>query len=67
MAIPGQALSYKIGQLKILELRAKAEKELGAKFKIAEFHDQILNSGNIPLKVLEDKIDKWIVLEKGKV
>jgi uncharacterized protein (DUF885 family) len=66
MAIPGQALSYKIGQLKILKLRAKAEKELGAKFKIAEFHDQILNSGNIPLKVLEDKIDKWIVLEKGK-
>jgi uncharacterized protein (DUF885 family) len=66
MAIPGQALSYKIGQLKILELRAKAEKELEAKFKIAEFHDQILNSGNIPLKVLEDKIDKWIVLEKGK-
>jgi uncharacterized protein (DUF885 family) len=56
MAIPGQALSYKIGQLKILELRAKAEKELGNKFKIAEFHDQILNSGNIPLQVLENKI-----------
>jgi uncharacterized protein (DUF885 family) len=66
MAIPGQALSYKIGQLKILELRAKAEKELGNKFKIAEFHDQILNSGNIPLKVLEDKIDKWIASEKLK-
>jgi uncharacterized protein (DUF885 family) len=66
MAIPGQALSYKIGQLKILELRAKAEKELGNKFKIAEFHHQILNSGNIPLKVLEDKIEKWIGLEKLK-
>jgi uncharacterized protein (DUF885 family) len=66
MAIPGQALSYKIGQLKIRELRAKAEKELGNKFKIAEFHDQILNSGNIPLKVLEDKIMKWIAAEKLK-
>jgi uncharacterized protein (DUF885 family) len=64
MAIPGQALSYKIGQLKILELRAKAEKELGIKFKIAEFHDQLLNSGNIPLKVLEEKIDRWIAVQK---
>ena len=61
MAIPGQALSYKIGQLKILELRAKAEKALGSKFKIAEFHNQVLDSGSIPLKVLEDKIDRWII------
>ena len=60
MAIPGQALSYKIGQLKILELRAKAEKELGDKFKISEFHNQVLDVGSIPLKVLEDKIDRWI-------
>ncbi len=60
MAIPGQALSYKIGQLKILELRAKAEKALGSKFKIAEFHNQVLDSGSIPLKILEDKIDRWI-------
>ena len=64
MAIPGQALSYKIGQLKIRELRAKAESELGSKFKIAEFHRQILNSGNIPLKVLEAKIMKWINSQK---
>jgi uncharacterized protein (DUF885 family) len=64
MAIPGQALSYKIGQLKIIELRRKAESTLGPKFKIAVFHDQILNSGNVPLKVLEDKIDKWIASEK---
>lgn len=64
MAIPGQALSYKIGQLKIRELRAKAESELGGKFKIAEFHRQILNSGNIPLKVLEAKIMKWINSQK---
>ncbi len=60
MAIPGQALSYKIGQLKIIELRAKAEKELGTKFKIAEFHNQVLDSGCIPLKVLEEKINRWI-------
>jgi uncharacterized protein (DUF885 family) len=60
MAIPAQALSYKIGQLKIIELRARAEKELGAKFKLAEFHNQILDSGSIPLKLLEDKINRWI-------
>lgn len=60
MAIPGQALSYKIGQLKIRELRALAEKELGTKFNIADFHDQLLNAGSIPLKVLEEKILKWI-------
>ncbi len=60
MAIPGQALSYKIGQLKIKELRALAEKELGTKFNIADFHDQLLNAGSIPLKVLEEKILKWI-------
>jgi uncharacterized protein (DUF885 family) len=66
MAIPGQALSYKIGQLKIRELRAKAESELGHKFKIAEFHDQILSAGNIPLSVLENKIMNWIAIEKLK-
>ena len=66
MAIPGQALSYKIGQLKIKSLRAKAEKELGSKFKIAEFHNQILEDGSIPLKVLEDKIDRWIDLVKKR-
>lgn len=60
MANPGQALSYKIGQLKIRELRAKAEKELGDKFKIGKFHDQVLESGCLPLELLEQKIDKWI-------
>ncbi|WP_323788103.1 DUF885 domain-containing protein [Psychroserpens sp.] len=60
MAMPGQALSYKIGQLKILELRAKAEKELGDKFEIAQFHNQVLESGCIPLALLETKIDNWI-------
>ncbi len=60
MAIPGQALSYKIGQLKILELRSKAEQELGDEFDIARFHNQILDSGCIPLDILEDKIMHWI-------
>lgn len=64
MAIPGQALSYKIGQLKIRELRTKAEKELGAKFSIKEFHNQVLDSGCLPLKVLEDKINNWIASKK---
>jgi uncharacterized protein (DUF885 family) len=64
MVIPGQALSYKIGQLKIRELRAKAEKELGEKFNIGEFHDQILQPGNLPLAILEDHINKWIEANK---
>ena len=60
MAIPGQALSYKIGQLKILELRAKAEAELGDNFDIKSFHNEILDSGCLPLALLEEKIDEWI-------
>jgi uncharacterized protein (DUF885 family) len=64
MANPGQALSYKIGQLKIRELRTKAEKELGDKFDIGKFHDEILESGCIPLALLETKINKWIDANK---
>ena len=60
MAIPGQALSYKIGQLKIRELRARSEKALGDQFDVREFHDRILESGCVPLKLLEQKIDRWI-------
>ena len=60
MANPGQALSYKIGQLKIRELRAKAEKTLGDQFNIAQFHNQILEPGCVPLALLEKKIDTWI-------
>lgn len=60
MAMPGQALSYKIGQLKIRELRAKAETALGDKFDIREFHNQVLSTGCIPLQLLEDKINVWI-------
>jgi uncharacterized protein (DUF885 family) len=65
MANPGQALSYKMGQLKIMELRAKATKELGSKFDIKEFHNQILASGCIPLALLENKINKWIESSKN--
>jgi uncharacterized protein (DUF885 family) len=60
MATPGQALSYKLGQLKIRELRTKAEKALGDKFNIREFHSQILNSGSLPLVLLEEKLNGWI-------
>lgn len=60
MATPGQAVSYKIGQLKIRELRTRAETKLGDKFSIKEFHNQVLNSGSLPLVLLEEKIDKWI-------
>ena len=64
MANPGQALSYKIGQLKIRELRARAEKELGANFDIRDFHKEVLETGCIPLALLENKIDAWIAASK---
>jgi uncharacterized protein (DUF885 family) len=60
IAIPGQALAYKIGELKIKELRAKAEKELGPKFDIRAFHAEVLKDGSVPLDVLEGKIVRWI-------
>jgi uncharacterized protein (DUF885 family) len=59
MAIPGQALSYKIGQLKILAIRADAEKQLGAKFDIRGFHDVVLMGGALPLAVLEAHVKAW--------
>ncbi|HEX8624932.1 MAG TPA: DUF885 domain-containing protein [Allosphingosinicella sp.] len=65
IAIPGQALAYKIGQLKISELRARAEKALGPRFDIREFHAQVLMTGALPLAVLEKKIDDWIAAEKA--
>jgi uncharacterized protein (DUF885 family) len=64
IAIPGQALGYKVGQLHILGLRAKAEKALGAKFDIREFHDEVLAAGSIPLDVLTQRIDAWIARKK---
>jgi len=64
MAMPGQALSYKIGQLKIRELRTKAETTLGNKFDIGKFHNEVLETGCIPLALLEDKINNWIEANK---
>jgi uncharacterized protein (DUF885 family) len=60
MAIPGQALAYKIGQIKISELRARAEAALGPKFDVRKFHTAVLADGALPLDVLEAKIDRWI-------
>ena len=60
MANPGQALSYKIGQLKIQELRKRAENALGDSFDIREFHSEVLETGAVPLQLLEEKIDRWI-------
>lgn len=59
MAMPGQALSYKMGSMKIWELRNKYQKELGEKFKLADFHDEVLSQGCLPLTVLERKIGTW--------
>jgi uncharacterized protein (DUF885 family) len=64
IAIPGQALAYKIGQLTIRRLRTKAEQELGAKFDVRAFHAQVLMSGALPMAVLEAKIDRWIAATK---
>ncbi|MFT5677010.1 MAG: hypothetical protein ACI808_002962 [Paraglaciecola sp.] len=61
---PGQALSYKIGELKIRELRTKAEKELGTKFDIRMFHDTIIGQGSMPMAVLEDTVNEWITGQK---
>ncbi|MEJ7663156.1 MAG: DUF885 family protein [Hymenobacter sp.] len=59
MAIPGQALSYKTGQLKIRELRTRYEKKLGSKFILSDFHDELLKDGVMPLAVLEKKMGAW--------
>ncbi|MEC8267918.1 MAG: DUF885 domain-containing protein [Pseudomonadota bacterium] len=64
---PGQALAYKIGQLKMLELRAKAEDELGDRFDIRAFHDELLGAGAIPLDALENRMNQWIAAEKAKL
>jgi uncharacterized protein (DUF885 family) len=57
---PAQALSYKLGEMKILELRARAEKALGPRFELADFHDAVLAEGSVPLPVLEQQVDAWV-------
>jgi len=66
IAWPAQALSYKLGQLKISELRARAQTELGASFDIKTFHDEILDGGALPLDLLEVRTDQWIAQQKAK-
>jgi uncharacterized protein (DUF885 family) len=67
IAWPAQALSYKLGQLKITELRERAQKELGPNFDIRTFHDEILNGGSLPLDMLEARTDKWIAQQKASI
>ena len=65
IAWPGQACSYKLGQLKILELRERAKKELGSNFDIRTFHDEILSGGSLPLDMLEARTTQWITTQKA--
>jgi uncharacterized protein (DUF885 family) len=64
VAWPAQALGYKMGQLKILELRDKAKTALGSKFDLKAFHDQVLDAGALPMDVLEQRVDAWIAAQK---
>jgi uncharacterized protein (DUF885 family) len=64
IAWPSQALGYKVGQLKLLELRAKAQQALGPRFNLSAFHDQVIDSGALPLDILEQRIDSWIAQQK---
>ncbi len=65
IALPGQALAYKIGEQKILELRRRAEQQLGPKFDLRAFHDLVLGAGAMPLALLESQVDSWIAA-RGK-
>ena len=64
IAAPGQALTYKMGELKIKELRGRAQKELAEKFDIREFHDAVLRNGSLPLDLLTQQIDRYIAKKK---
>jgi uncharacterized protein (DUF885 family) len=65
IAIPGQATSYKIGSLTIQKLRKEAEEQLGSRFDIREFHEQVLDSGALPMLILEQKIRDWMAAKKA--
>ncbi|MDB5231859.1 MAG: hypothetical protein JWN76_2664 [Chitinophagaceae bacterium] len=66
MAIPAQALSYKVGSLKIRELRNRYEQELGGKFKLSDFHDELLRDGAMPLEIMEGKMNEWAEKQKAR-
>jgi uncharacterized protein (DUF885 family) len=65
MGQPGQACAYKVGQLKILELRERAKAELGAKFDLKDFHAVVLENGGVPLTSLEELVNEWIARTKS--
>ena len=64
--MPGQACAYKIGMIKILELREKAKTELGEQFNLMEFHNVVLKNGAVPLSILEELIDEYIANNRAK-
>jgi uncharacterized protein (DUF885 family) len=63
--LPGQATSYKVGMLKLLEMRQQAEKVLGDRFDIRGFHDTVLGGGSLPLPILERRVNDWITVESS--
>ena len=63
---PGQATAYKIGEIRLREIRARAERELGPKFNVRTFHDALLVEGPLPLALLDQRIDAWIAEQKAK-
>ena len=65
IASPAQALSYKLGELKFRELRERAEKELGPRFDLRTFHDEMLSGGVLPLDLLDDRTSRWIAAQKA--
>jgi uncharacterized protein (DUF885 family) len=66
IVVPGQALGYKVGELKIRELRDKSKAALGERFDIRRFHNALLDDGALPLTVLEARIDEWIIRERAR-